>query len=69
MADSKAYNVCILGRKFMKKYLLVIVLLVSAGIVVPFMPIHIINKILAEIVVLGALFIIYNAVQKENQDK
>ncbi len=53
----------------MKKYLLVIVLLVSAGIVVPFMPIHIINKILAEVVVLGALFIIYSAVQKENQDK
>jgi hypothetical protein len=54
---------------FMKKYLLIIVLLISAGIVVPFMPIHIVNKILAEVVVFGALFIIYNSVQKESQNK
>ncbi|MDO5109750.1 MAG: hypothetical protein Q4D59_07450 [Erysipelotrichaceae bacterium] len=53
----------------MKKYLLIIVLLVSSGIVVPFMPIGTVNKIIAEAAVIGVLFIIYNAIQKESREK
>ena len=53
----------------MKKYLLIIVLLVASGITIPFMPIGTVNKIIAEVVVIGALFIIYGAIQKENQAK
>jgi hypothetical protein len=59
----------VIGRFSMKKYLLIIVLLVSSGIVVPFMPIGTVNKIIAEAAVIGVLFIIYNAIQKESQDK
>ncbi len=49
----------------MKKYLMIIVLLISAALVIPFMPIGVLNKIIAECVALGTLFIIYNTVRKE----
>ena len=49
----------------MKKYLLIIVLLITAIIVIPFMQIPIHSKLLAEGVAFVALGIIYNAVKNE----
>jgi hypothetical protein len=62
---ASAYNGLYIGGLLMKKYLMIIVLLISAALVIPFMPIGVPNKIIAECVVLGTLFIIYNTVRKE----
>lgn len=49
----------------MKKYLVIIVLLVSAILVVPFMAISVINKVVAEVVAIGTLVLIFNAIRSE----
>ena len=53
----------------MKKYLMIIVLLIAAIIVIPFMQIPVISKLLAEAVAVVVLAIIFNTVRNENEAK
>lgn len=53
----------------MKKYLMIIVLLVAAILVVPFMQLSVMNKVLAEAVAFVTLGIIYNAVRNEKNSE
>ena len=55
----------VLRRDRMKKYLMIIVLLITAILVTPFMQIPLHSKLLAEGVAFVALGIIYNAVKNE----
>ncbi len=53
----------------MKKYLMIIVLLISAALVIPFMQIPVFSKILGEAVAIVTLGIIYTAIQNEKNAK
>lgn len=53
----------------MKKYLMIIVLLIAAILVIPFMQIPTISKILGEAVAIVVLAIIFNTVRNENEAK
>lgn len=62
---SEMHIMMVFRRKRMKKYLVIIVLLVSAILVVPFMAISVINKVVAEVVAIGTLVLIFNAIRSE----
>ena len=65
---TNAYNGFV-AEGTMKKYLMIIVLLIAAIIVIPFMQIPVVSKLLAEAVAIVVLGIIFNTVRSENEAK
>lgn len=68
MHEMKQMHIMVLSaEEIMKKYLLIIVLLISAILVIPFMQIPTVSKILGEAVAIVTLAIIFNTVRNEKE--